>query len=133
VKLNAGLLAAVAVLSTGIIVAGCTGTGSRRPLPGVAAAPATSGIEGAWLDQAGTGVTNFFNGRFETYATDSGQKLSEGTYQFRDQVLVEITGISIIRQSPVAFNCSVASANQLNCTASSGQQFILTRRASTIG
>ncbi|MBO6718632.1 MAG: hypothetical protein JJ913_11805 [Rhizobiaceae bacterium] len=86
-----------------------------------------SGIEGAWVDQAGTGITNFFNGRFETIATDSGQKLSEGTYQYRDQVLVEITGISIIRQSPVAFNCAIASTDQLNCTSSAAQQFVLTR------
>jgi hypothetical protein len=129
---NASTLAALAVLSGAIVLAGCTGGGGRRPLPGVAAAPATSGIEGAWVDVAGTGVTNFFDGRFETYATDSGQKLSEGTYQYRDQVLVEITGISIIRQSPVAFNCSVAGAGQLNCTSSSGQQFVLTRRQAGI-
>ena len=129
---KAGLWAGVAVVAAAIVVAGCTGTGGRRPLPGVAAAPTPTGIDGAWVDQAGTGVTNFFNGRFETFATDSGQKLSEGIYQYRDQVLVEITGVSIIRQSPVAFNCSVASASQLNCTASSGQQFVLTRRAAGI-
>ncbi len=121
-----GLGTAATVLATGVFLAGCTSAPRRAPtIP----APAPTGIEGAWVDQAGTGVTNFSNGRFETFATDSGQKLSEGTYQFRDQVLVEITGISIIRQSPVAFNCSIASINQLNCTASSGQQFVLTRRA----
>lgn len=125
-KKNVGLVAAVAVLSTAVFVAGCT-MGPRRPLPGVTPAPMPTGIEGNWVDQAGTGITSFFSGRFTTIATDSGQKLSEGTYQHRDQVLVEITGISIIRQSPVAFNCSVASTDQLNCTSSSGQQFVLTR------
>ncbi len=122
---NAGIGAVVAVLSTAVLFAGCS-TGGRRSLP-VAPAPIQSGIEGNWIDQAGTGITSFFGGRFETVATDSGQKLSEGTFQYRDQVLVEITGISIIRQSPVAFNCSIAGPTQLNCTAASGQQFVLTR------
>jgi hypothetical protein len=124
---NAGILAGVAVLSAAVFVAGCTGMGPRRPLPGVTPAPTPQGIEGNWIDQAGTGITRFFGGRFETVATDSGQKLSEGTYQHRDQVLVEISGISIIRQSPVAFNCAIAATDQLNCTAASGQQFVLTR------
>jgi hypothetical protein len=123
---NAGLGAALVVLSTAVFLAGCS-MGSRRPLPGETPAPLQTGIEGNWIDQAGTGITSFFGGRFQTVATDSGQKLSEGTFQYRDQVLVEITGISIIRQSPVAFNCAVAGADQLNCTASSGQQFVLTR------
>jgi hypothetical protein len=122
---NSGLMAGVAVLSTAVFLAGCTGM--TRRLPGVTPAPIQSGIEGAWIDQAGTGITSFSGGRFQTVATDSGQKLSEGTFQYRDQVLVEITGISIIRQSPVAFNCSIAGTEQLNCTASSGQQFVLTR------
>lgn len=122
---KSGLMAGIAVLSTAVFLAGCTGT--TRRLPGVTPAPIQTGIEGAWIDQAGTGITSFSGGRFQTVATDSGQKLSEGTFQYRDQVLVEITGISIIRQSPVAFNCSIANPNQLNCTASSGQQFVLTR------
>jgi hypothetical protein len=122
---NAGLGTALVVLSTAVFLAGCS-TGGRRSLP-VAPAPVQSGIEGNWIDQAGTGITSFFGGRFQTVATDSGQKLSEGTFQYRDQVLVEITGISIIRQSPVAFNCAIAGTDQLNCTASTGQQFVLTR------
>lgn len=122
---KSGLTVGMAILSTAVLLAGCTGT--TRRLPSVTPAPIQSGIEGAWIDEAGTGITSFTGGRFQTVATDSGQKLSEGTFQYRDQVLVEITGISIIRQSPVAFNCSIANPSQLNCTASSGQQFVLTR------
>jgi hypothetical protein len=42
---------------------------------------------------------------------------------------VEITGTSLIRQSPISFNCLMVSTSQLNCTSSSGQNFVLTRRA----
>ena len=30
---------------------------------------------------------------------------------------VEITGTSLIRQTPISFNCLLVSTNQLNCTA----------------
>lgn len=107
-------------------IAGCQTGGGYRSAPPVAVAP--QGIEGSWIDQAGTGVTNFTAGHFETYATDTGQKLSEGSYTMRDAIVAEITGFSLIQQKPIAFNCAVASQNQLNCTSSSGQQFVLTRR-----
>lgn len=108
-------------------IAGCSTGGGYRPGP-IAALPPTSGIEGAWIDQAGTGVTNFSGGRFETFASDTLQKLSEGNYTLRPDGVVEISGMSLIRQSPVAFNCAPATPTQLNCTSSSGQQFVLTRR-----
>ena len=108
-------------------IAGCSmGGGYRQPGP-IAVAP-QSGIEGAWIDQAGTGVTNFSGGRFETFASDTLQKLAEGNYTIRPDGVVEISGMSLIRQSPVAFNCATATPTQLNCTSSSGQQFVLTRR-----
>ena len=118
-----------ATLLAGAVLAGCQmGGGTQRTFVDTPA-PVQNGVEGAWVDQAGTGVTNFNAGRFETFATDSGQKLSEGGYVMRSPQLIEISGTSIIRQSPIAFNCAVAGTTQLNCTSSSGQQFILTRRA----
>ena len=119
--------AGVAAVAVAALLAGCQ-SGPRNQGPGPIVAIPQSGIEGAWVDQAGTGLTSFMAGRFETVATDSGQKLSEGTYVMRSPSLVEISGISIIRQSPIAFNCALANQTQLNCTASSGQQFVLTRR-----
>lgn len=129
--LNSRVLAGVA-LAAAAAIAGCQSAPGPRPgAPG----PVTSvpqGIEGSWLDQAGTGLTTFMGGRFETIATDSQQKLSEGTYTMRTPTLVEISGISIIRQSPIAFNCAMATPTQLNCTASGGQQFIMTRRVGAV-
>jgi hypothetical protein len=129
-KSRVSAFGAVAVAAA--VLAGCQSAPRGVPAPGPIAAAPQTGIEGAWLDQAGTGLTTFTAGRFETVATDSAQKLSEGTYVMRSATLVEITGISIIRQSPIAFNCAMATPNQLNCTASSGQQFVLTRRVGTV-
>ena len=124
----AGRIAAAAGIIALAALAGCTTGPGPRPGP-VALAP--QGVEGSWIDQQGTGVTNFTGGRFETYATDTGQKLSEGTYTMRDPVVAQISGFSLLQQKPVAFNCAVASPVQLNCTSSSGQQFVLTRRTGT--
>jgi hypothetical protein len=122
----AGRFAAAVGLAMLAGVAGCSTGGYRQPAP-IAVAP-QAGIEGSWIDQQGTGVTNFTGGRFETFASDTFQKLSEGTYLVRADGVVEISGVSIIRQSPIAFNCAVASPAQLNCTSSTGQQFVLMRR-----
>jgi hypothetical protein len=122
---SAGKFAATASMLMLAGLAGCQSAPSRPSGP-IAVAPV--GIEGSWIDQGGTGVTNFTAGRFETFATDTGQKLSEGTYTMRDPALAEISGFSLIQERPVAFNCAVASQIQLNCTSSTRQQFVLTRR-----
>ncbi|TIS54660.1 MAG: hypothetical protein E5W93_14530 [Mesorhizobium sp.] len=110
----AGLLAAAA----------CTTTGPSEP---IAAAP--KGVEGNWIDAKGTGLSTFTAGSFTTVATDTGQKLSEGSYTMTGPTSVEIHGTSLIRQTPVSFNCLMVSTSQLNCTSASGQNFVLTRRA----
>lgn len=126
------------ILATGGIVAalalaGCQMAPREAPPTGPIAAAPTGNIEGSWIDEAGTGLTTFSNGRFQTVATDSGERLSEGSYTFRDMNLVEINGQSIIRQSAISFNCAIATPEQLNCTSAAGQQFILRRQGSAVG
>lgn len=116
-------MAGIAALAA---IAGCTTGPGPGPSGPIVSAP--RGIEGSWIDQQGTGITNFTGGRFETYATDTGQKLSEGSYSMRDPMVAQITGFSLLQQKPVAFNCAVASPVQLNCTSATGQNFVLTRR-----
>ncbi|RWB72715.1 hypothetical protein [Mesorhizobium sp.] len=111
----AGLLAAAA----------CTTTGSSDQ-PSMTA---PKGVEGNWIDAKGTGLSTFAAGSFTTVATDTGQKLSEGSYTMTGPTSVEIHGTSLIRQTPVSFNCLMISTSQLNCTSASGQNFVLTRRA----
>ena len=116
--------AAAAVLSAAL--AGCMSSGAGGPPP-MRATP--TGVEGAWIDAQGTGLSTFSGGVFQTVATDTGQKLSDGSYVMTGPNAVEINGTSLIRQSPVSFNCLLISTSQLNCTSSGGQQFVLTRRA----
>lgn len=106
-------------------IAGCSTSGPS----GLPVGPVPTGVEGAWLDAKGTGLSTFSGGVFQTVATDTGQKLSDGTYIMTGANSVQINGTSLIRQSPISFNCLMISVNQLNCTSSTNQQFTLTRRA----
>ncbi|RUX09760.1 hypothetical protein EN996_30460 [Mesorhizobium sp. M7A.F.Ca.CA.002.14.1.2] len=94
--------------------------------PPMAAAP--KGVEGSWIDAKGTGLSTFTGGTFTTVATDTGQKLADGSYTMTGATSVQINGTSLIRQTAVSFNCLMVSTSQLNCTSSSGQNFVLTRR-----
>lgn len=120
------------LLSAGIAALGlaglaaCSTAGPGAPPP-MAAAP--RGVEGSWIDAQGTGLSTFAAGSFQTVATDTGQKLADGTYRETGPNAVEITGTSLIRQSPISFNCLMVSTSQLNCTSAAGQNFVLTRRA----
>jgi hypothetical protein len=113
---SAGSVAAV------VFLAGCMSGG---PGGGLGRSPT---VEGEWIDAQGTGLSTFSGGVFQTVATDTGQRLADGSYQMTDRNAVQINGTSLIRQSPISFNCLLASAQQLNCTSSTGQNFSLTRR-----
>ncbi len=119
-KLSWGIVAAAALL------AGCTTSGPGTG-PG-AQRPAVNPVEGEWISTDGVAVSTFAGGVFTTTATDTGNKLAEGTYRIGQDKTVSIQGTSLIRQTPVAFNCLVATQNQLNCTNASGQNFSLNRR-----
>lgn len=114
---SAGSVAAVAFL------AGCMSGG-----PGGGGFGRGPSVEGEWLSTDGVAVSRFSGGVFETVATDTGNKLADGNYRMADSRTVEITVISLIRQTTTNVNCAMASPNQLNCTSSTGQTFVLTRR-----
>jgi hypothetical protein len=116
------LLSAGAFAGAAAILAGCMSSGPSNP----PMANAPTGVEGTWIDAQGTGLSTLSGGVFTTVAT--GQKLAEGSYVLAGTNSVEINGTSLIRQSPISFNCLLVSVNQLNCTSSSNSQFVLTRR-----
>jgi hypothetical protein len=122
------VLSAGAVAGLSAVLAGCMGFGGGGG-GGPSARPAQTGVEGSWIDAQGTGLSTLSGGVFSTVATDTGQKLAEGSYVANGATSVQINGTSLIRQSPISFNCLLVSTSQLNCTSSAGQQFVLTRRA----
>ena len=113
-------LAALAAL------AGCQTQGMGPGAGPVVATP--SGVEGDWLSTDGVALSRFTGGTFETLATDTNNKLSQGTYRYTDNRTVAIDVTSIIRQTQSTVNCALVTPQQLNCTSSSGQQFVLVRR-----
>ena len=121
------VFSAGALAGLSIALAGCMSGGGGTS--GGAVRPAQTGVEGTWIDAQGTGLSTISGGIFTTVATDTGQKLAEGSYQLTNPTSVQISGTSLIRQSPISFNCLLVSTSQLNCTSSAGQQFVLTRRA----
>lgn len=106
------------------ILAGCQ-MGGPGPTP-IAVQP--TGVEGSWVSTDGVSVSTFSGGTFVTTATDTGNKLAEGTYRHRDPRTVEISMTSLIRQTTSAVNCALVNPTQLNCTSSTGTQFVLVRR-----
>jgi hypothetical protein len=120
-------------ISTGALLAaltalyGCQMTPRQAPVAVAATQP--SGVEGEWVSTDGVAISRFTGGAFETVATDTGNRLANGTYRYSDGKTVAISVTSLIRQTTSSVNCAMVTASQLNCTSSSGQQFVLTRRA----
>ena len=113
---------AAGVLAT--MLAACTTGGSDGPP--IASQP--RGVEGSWLNAEGKAVSTLNGGVFTTVSAETGEKFANGSYTKTGPTAVEINGTSLIRQQPIAFNCLLVSINQLNCTSSAVQNFVLTRR-----
>ena len=81
------LISAGATACVALVLAGCmTGGGPSDP----PCAAAATGVEGAWIDAQGTGLSTFSGGIFQTVATDTGQKLAEGSYFLSTATSVQI-------------------------------------------
>ncbi|MGC4025046.1 MAG: hypothetical protein QM744_07730 [Mesorhizobium sp.] len=123
-KITSMGIAAIALAA----LAGCSTGGGSSPTRVAAASP----VDGEWLSTDGVAVSRFQGGVFSTSATDTGNKLAEGSYRFTENKMISITGTSLIRQTPIAFNCLLATPQQLNCTNATGQNFSLNRRAPAV-
>jgi hypothetical protein len=121
------LIRAAFLVAAGGFLAACVSS----PPGGSGTGPAVSaprGVEGDWLSSDGVAVSRLSGGVFTTTALDTGNKLADGSYRVNGST-IEITVVSLIRNTTTNVNCAHVSTNQLNCTSSTGQQFILTRRA----
>lgn len=112
------------------LLAGCQ-TGGPVGGGGGPVAARQTGVEGEWISTDGVAISRFNAGTMETVATDTGNRLAAGSYRFIDQRTVEVTLTSLIRQTTSTANCALVSTTQLNCTSSTGQQFVLVRRATS--
>ena len=128
---HAGKFRAVALTAVALALAACQSAGlpPRSDGPGAGTPPPSSGFNGDWMSTDGVAISRFDNGRFETLATDTGNKLAEGNYTQTGPTSVSISVTSLIRQTTTQVNCAMVSQTQLNCTSSAGAQFSLVRRA----
>lgn len=128
--MNAGKIRAAGALAVALALAGCQGTGipPRSGGPIASAPPPSSHFDGDWMSTDGVAISRFTSGRFETLATDTGNKLAEGNYTQTGPSSVSISVTSLIRQTTTQVNCAMVSQTQLNCTSSAGAQFSLVRR-----
>ncbi|WP_455479552.1 hypothetical protein V4B17_00315 [Bartonella sp. B23] len=84
-----------------------------------------AGINGKWVDENGI-ISSFHNGVFETRAADTGEKLSEGTYNYVNSQRIEIEIRSILRGTMSKVSCMISrDATHLLCTSHIGSQFSL--------
>lgn len=121
---NARTILSALALAGVTAVAGCQ-TGAPGPRP-VVVQP--TGVEGEWMSTDGVAMSRFTGGAFETVAVDTGNKLATGSYSYSDAKTIAIQVTSIIRQTTSSVNCAMVTVQQLNCTSSGGQQFVLVRR-----
>lgn len=127
--INAGKFRAAAVAALAVALAGCQGMGPPPVRGPVTAAPPQTGFEGDWISTDGVALSRFTGGVFETLATDTGNKLAEGSYMQISPDTVSISVTSLIRQTTTQVNCAMVTPTQLNCTGATGQQFSLVRRS----
>lgn len=124
------MLKGAAAAGLAAVLAGCQAMGPP-PMRSPASPPPmaqTMNIDGEWLSTDGVATSRFFGGRFETYANDTGNTISEGSYDRRGENVYQVNGQSLLRQAPISFNCLMITPTQLNCTAAAGNQFSLVRR-----
>lgn len=105
--------------------AGCVSSGPSDRGSDIAVQP--KGVEGDWLSSDGVAVSKLSGGVFTTNALDTGNKLADGSYKVSGNT-VAITVVSLIRNTTTNVSCALVAQNQLNCTSSTGTQFVLARR-----
>ncbi|MBN9045781.1 MAG: hypothetical protein J0H18_08945 [Rhizobiales bacterium] len=118
------IIGPLAIMALALAACETSGPGGNVPV----VSRQSSGIEGKWVDANGI-ISSFNGGAFETRTADTNEKLAEGTYRYQSPQLVQIDMRSIVRGTASKVNCALVSPSQLNCTASSGARFSLTRRS----
>ena len=114
----------IAVSAT--ILSGCIATGPS--FRGGGSAPRTPTFaEGNW-QQGALASYIFGNGSFVGTATDTGNKVADGTYRYINTNTIQISSFSAVQQKTIVANCLLVGSNTMNCTADSGSTFSLSRR-----
>lgn len=121
------IVAAGALLLAGGLLAACTSTpesGGRPPQLGTQ----QTGVEGDWVGTDGVAVSTLRGGQFSSRSLATGETLTNGTYAARDQRTIDLDFFSVRTSQNTKATCLLADINRMNCTLSTGTQFVLTRK-----
>ncbi|MEM9573852.1 MAG: hypothetical protein AAF870_01340 [Pseudomonadota bacterium] len=114
------------VAITATILSGCVATGPNFGGGGGPVPRTPTFAEGNW--QQGTLASYVFgNGSFVGTATDTGNKVADGTYRYINANTIQISSFSAVQQKTIVANCLLINGSTMNCTADSGATFSLAR------
>lgn len=126
----------ITMVAIGVMLASCQvagpGFGVSRPQIQPITPVQPMSIEGSWVGTDGIGISTFNNGQYTVTASDTGNRLAEGTYSMTTPTLAAVTFRSLLRGTTIRANCQLVNAQQLNCTTSTGAQLALRRHSGTI-
>lgn len=117
-------IGAVAVTAT--ILSGCIATGPNFGGGGGTVPRTPTFAEGNW-QQGALASYVFGNGSFVGTATDTGNKVADGTYRYINANTIQISSFSAVQQKTIVANCLLINGATMNCTADSGSTFSLAR------
>ena len=90
--MNARRIFTAAAMLSATALAGCQGmSGGPLARGPITPPPMQTGFDGDWVSTDGVAISRFNAGIFETLATDTGNKLAEGTYTQVDPTNVSIS------------------------------------------
>ena len=111
---------------TATMLSGCIASGPSFRGGGATASRTPTFAEGNW-QQGALASYIFGNGSFVGTATDTGNKVADGTYRYINSNTIQISSFSAVQQKTIVANCLLISGNTMNCTADSGTTFSLSR------
>ncbi|MDZ7823141.1 MAG: hypothetical protein U5K75_03265 [Ahrensia sp.] len=115
-----------AMSAAALMLSGCVVSGPGGGLP-TRQPTAPTFAEGNW-QQGDSASYVFGNGNFVGTASDTGNKVADGTYRYTNQNSIQISSFSAVQQKQITANCLLINQVQMNCTSDTGAQFSLVRR-----
>jgi hypothetical protein len=123
--MNARIAASAAFIIVTAAIAGCQSAPDRPAPVNVPSSP----VDGEWIGSDGVAISSLYGGRFQSRSVQTGETLTQGTYDFRDQNTIDLSFYSVKTQQQTAAACLLATPNQMNCTLGNGTQFVLMRHS----
>ncbi len=113
---------AVRIVSAGsvalmVALAGCQ---SVQPISRAPVSVAPTGVDGDWIGQDRVAISTLRGGVFSSRSADTGEKLTEGTYSYKDRKTIDLNFYSLKSQKYTRASCLQVATDQMNCTLDDG-------------